>query len=186
MDKEALLKTTDDLMKKSIEKFSHELSTIRTGRASIALLDGVKVECYNSVVPINQVAQITVRDAKTIEVRPWDVQVLPDIEKGILKSSIGINPVNDGKIIRLSLPPLTEERRKDVVKQCHKISEDFRVSIRNERRITVDNVKKIEKEKKITEDDKFKLETALQKMTDLYIKKVDEILTSKEKEVMQV
>jgi ribosome recycling factor len=186
MDKEQLVHVADDLMKKSIDKFSHELSMLRTSRATPALLDGIKVECYNTLMPISQVAGISIRDAKTIEIKPWDAAVLGLIEKAIQKSSLGINPVNDGKLIRLSLPPLTEDRRKDLVKQCHKIAEEFRVSIRNERRLAVENVKKHEKDKLITEDDRFKLEAGLQKLTDSYIKKVDEILSAKEKEIMQV
>jgi len=185
-NKETLLKQTEDMMKKTIDKFNQEISGIRTERATTSLFDEIKVECYNTVMPINQLANIVVIDTKTIEIRPWDVSILQNIEKAIFQSSLGITPLNDGKVIRLTIPPLTEERRKNIVKQCHKITEDFRVSIRNERRIAMETVKKFEKEKKITEDEKYKLEEKLNKLVDIYIKKINEILSNKEKELLQV
>ncbi|OIO74394.1 MAG: ribosome recycling factor [Elusimicrobia bacterium CG1_02_37_114] len=179
-----LVVETEKLMKKSIEKLVGELAAIRTGRASTALVETVKVQCYNSNMPLKQIAGITTPDAKTIEIRPWDHAVIADIEKAIYQSSLGLTPVNDGKIIRLNIPPLTEERRQDLVKLTHKIAEDFRVSIRNDRRQSVEMLKKMEKDKKATEDEKFKLEDMLQKLTDQYIKKIDEISAGKEKEIM--
>ena len=178
----------EEPMKKTLEKMKSDLATIRTGRASVTLVDGLKVESYGggAMMPLNQLANMGTPDPKTIEIRPWDVSQLGNIEKAILKSGIGLTPVNDGKIIRLSVPSLTEERRKDIIKAVHKLTEDFRIAIRNERRKIVENIKKAEKEKKITEDEMKKAEADSQKMTDVYMKKIDELLALKEKEVMEV
>jgi ribosome recycling factor len=170
-------------MKKTIEKLKIEFSAIRTGRANPALLDGVRVESYGTMMPVNQLASVSIPDARTIEIRPWDITALANIEKAILKSEIGLTPINDGKAIRLSLPNLTEERRKELIKSVHKISEDFRISIRNERRQIGD---KIKKDKTVTEDDRKLAETQLQKITDLYINKVDEHVKLKEKEIIEI
>lgn len=174
----------DDLMKKSIDKLKAEYSALRTSRANGALLDGVKVNAYNSVMPLNQVATVSAPDARTLEIRPWDLAVLPFIEKAIYASSLGITPANDGKIIRLKLPPLTEERRGELAKHAHKIAEDFRVSVRNDRHQAIEAVKKAEKDKKIPKDERFKGEELLQKMTERYIKLIDDTLAAKEKEIM--
>jgi ribosome recycling factor len=179
-----LLFNTEELMKKSIDKLKKEFASLRTSRANATLLDGIKVNCYNSMMPINQVAGISVPDARTIEIRPWDVAVLDAIEKAIFSSSLGITPANDGKTIRLKIPPLTEERRKELVKYAHKVTEDFRVSVRNERHQAIELVKKAEKDKKISKDDLFKTEEQMQKLTDRYIKIMDETLLAKEKEIM--
>lgn len=178
------LSRTEDMMKKSIDKMKKEFSSLRTSRANATLLDGIKVSCYNTNMPLNQVAGISVPDAKTIEIRPWDATVLPAIEKAILASHLGITPANDGKVIRLRVPPLTEERRKELAKHVHKMAEDFRVSLRNERHQAVELVKKAEKDKKISEDDRFKTDEQLQKITAQYIKNIDELLAVKEKEIM--
>ena len=181
---DSVISQAEDFMKKTIERFKQDTSTLRTGRASPTLIDGVKVNAYNSIMPLNQVAGISVPDAKTIEIRPWDATVIPAIEKGIAQAAVGLNPVNDGKVIRLVIPPLTEERRKDFVKQLNKMAEEYRVSIRNDRLKAIEQIKKTEKEKKITEDQRFKGEDRLQKTTEFYIKKIDEILIAKEKEIM--
>lgn len=173
-------------MKKTIEKLKSDLSTLRTGRANAALLDGIKVESYGSLMALTQVAGVSVPDAKTLEVRPWDASLLGAIEKAIQKADLGLTPVNDGKLIRISIPALTEERRKDLVKTMHKMAEDYRIAVRNERRNMLDAVKKAEKEKTITEDDRKKAEVESQKITDTYIKKIDENLAVKEKELMQI
>ncbi|MFN3966077.1 MAG: ribosome recycling factor [Endomicrobiia bacterium] len=182
---EAILQNAESLMKKTIEKLKQEISSIRTGKASPALLEEIKVNCYNSIMPLNQVAGITTPDYKTIEIRPWDNSILPEIEKAIYKSSLGLTPTNDGKIIRLTIPPLTEERRQELVKFVNKIGENFRTSIRNDRRQVLEMIKKSYKDKKISEDMKFKLEEKLQKITDEYIKKIDEIISAKEKEIFE-
>ncbi len=162
------------------------MSSIRTDRASSAVIETIKVESYGSIMPINQIASISIPDARTIEIRPWDVSQLSAIEKAILKADIGMTPINDGKLIRISVPHLTQERRKEIAKSIGKMAEEFRVAVRNERRVLVENIKKLAKDKIITEDDKKKLEAEVQKITDGYIEKIDDSITVKEKEVMQV
>jgi ribosome recycling factor len=173
-------------MKKTMDNLKKDLTSIRTGRASSNVLEGIKVESYGSLMPISKLAGISVPDAKTIEIRPWDISQLGAIEKAILKADIGMALVNDGKIIRISVPPLTEERRSEIAKSINRMAENFRVAIRNERRALVENIKKLEKDKVITEDDKKKFETNAQKITDDYIKKIDESIALKVKEVMQI
>lgn len=186
MDWKQIIVNGEQPMKKTIERMRVDFSAIRTGRASSALLEGLKVDSYGTLMPINQLANIGATDARTLEIRPWDVSQLQNIEKAILKSDLGLTPINDGKIIRLALPSLTEERRKELTKTVHKISEEFRISIRNERRQIADSIKKAEKEKAITEDDRKKAEALLQKITDENIMKIDELLKAKEKEVMAI
>jgi ribosome recycling factor len=173
-------------MEKSIETFRHELSKVRTGRASLALLDNISVGAYGSVLPLNQVGTLTIPESRMIVIQPWDPQMLPAIEKAILKSSIGLTPISDGKIIRLNIPQLTEERRKELVKQVKKIAEEFRVAIRNMRRETNDILKKQKKDKEISEDELFKLQEEAQQETDTFVKQIDKITLSKEKEVLEV
>jgi ribosome recycling factor len=173
-------------MEKSVEAFRNELAKVRTGRASLALLDGIMVDAYGSAMPMNQVGTLTIPESRSIAIQPWDPQVLGAIEKAILKSDIGLTPVNDGKIIRLNIPQLTEERRKELVKQVKKIAEEFRVAIRNVRREAIDLLKKQKKDKDISEDDLFKLQDDAQSETDDYIAQIDEITAAKEKEVMDV
>jgi len=177
---------SEDAMKKTIEKVKAELASIRTGRANAAIIEGIKVESYGSLMPINQLAGISVPDAKTIEIKPWDMSQLGAIEKAIMKAEIGMTPVNDGKVIRISVPPLTEERRRDIAKAIGKTAEDYKVAVRNERRVLVDAIKKAEKDKAITEDDRKKAENDAQKITDSYIKAIEELIATKEKEVMQI
>jgi ribosome recycling factor len=186
MQAQSFFSAAEEAMKKTIDRLNCELSSIRTGRASSALLETIKVESYGSIMPINQIASISVPDAKTIEIRPWDVSQLSAIEKAIFKADIGMAPVNDGKLIRISVPHLTQERRKEIAKSIGKMAEEFRVAVRNERRVLIENIKKLEKDKVITEDDKKKLEAQAQKVADGYIKKIDDSIAFKEKEVMQV
>ncbi len=173
-------------MEKSVDAFKNELAKVRTGRASLSLLDDISVEAYGSGMPLNQVATLTIPESRLIAIQPWDPQMIPAIEKAILKSSIGLTPVSDGKVIRLNIPQLTEERRKQLVKQVKKIAEDFRVAIRNVRREANDTLKKQKKDKEISEDDLFSLQDEAQNETNTYVKQIDELTASKEKEVMEV
>lgn len=173
-------------MEKSVDTFKVELSKVRTGRASLALLEGITVDAYGSLLPLNQVGTLTIPESRMIAIQPWDPQMLPAIEKALLKASIGLTPVSDGKIIRLNIPQLTEERRKELVKQVKKVAEEFRVAIRSARRDAIDTLKKQKKDKEISEDDLFKLQDEAQSETDSYIKQIDDITASKEKEVMAV
>ena len=176
----------EEPMKKTLEKMKTDFASLRSGRVSTALVEGVKVESYGSMMPINQLANLSVPDGRTIEIRPWDITQCVNIEKAIQKSDLGLTPVNDGKIIRISVPGLTEERRKEIIKLVNKMAEDFKVSIRGVRRDIVEHIKKAEKEKKITEDEKVKAEHESQRLTDIYIKKIDEAVAAKEKEIMEV
>jgi ribosome recycling factor len=173
-------------MEKSVEAFKYELSKVRTGRASLALLDGISVDSYGSNMPLNQVSTLTIPESRMIAIQPWDPQVLAAIEKAILKSDVGLTPVNDGKIIRLNIPQLTEESRKELVKKVKKVAEEFRVTIRSARRDAIDVLKKQKKDKDISEDDLFKLQEDAQSETNDYIAQIDTITASKEKEVMDV
>ena len=173
-------------MGNSVDALKRELVKIRTGRASLALLDGITVDAYGSRMPLNQVGTMTIPESRLIVIQPWDPQMLPIIEKAILSSDLGLTPANDGKLIRLSIPQLTEERRKELVKQVKKISEEFRVAVRNVRREANDQFKIMKKDKEISEDDMFRLQDQGQKETDNFIKQIDEIAAGKEKEVMEV
>ena len=173
-------------MESSTDAFKRELSKIRTGRASISLLDGIKVDAYGSPLPINQVATLTIPESRLIQVQAWDSQLLGAIEKAIQKADLGLNPVNDGKLLRISIPQLTEERRKELVKQVRKLTEEYRVAIRNSRREAIDTLKKQKNNKDITEDDLFRLQDDAQKETDKFIKQIDDLMAEKEKEVMEV
>ena len=173
-------------MESSVDALRRELVKIRTGRASLSLLDGISVEAYGSKMPLNQVATVTIPESRMIAIQPWDPQMLAVIEKAIYSSDLGLTPANDGKIIRLPIPQLTEDRRKDLVKQIKKISEEFKVAVRNVRREANDMLKNMKKEKEISEDDMFNLQDQAQKETDNFIKKIDEISAGKEKEIMEV
>lgn len=174
-------------MKKTLEVMQREFSTIRTGRASSSLVEGLRVECYGSqVMPLKQLASIATPDPKLVVIQPWDVSVLADIEKAILKSDIGITPLNDGRAIKLGIPQLTQERRQELVKVIKKMAEDGRVSIRSIRREINEKIKGLEKAKTITEDESFKSSEEIQKVTDKSIKDIDELLSKKEKELMEV
>ena len=181
-----IINAMKEKMDDNIDAYKRDLSRVRTGRASISLFDGVKVDAYGSATPLNQVATLTLPESRMIVIQPWDTQLLSAIEKAIFSSDLGLNPANDGKIIRISIPQLTEERRKELVKSVKKTSEEFRVAVRNSRRDALDALKKQKNNKEIPEDDFFKLQDEAQSVTDSYIKKIDSILADKEKEVMEV
>ena len=173
-------------MEKTIEALKHEFSTIRAGRANAQMLDKIRVDYYGTPTPINQVGSISVPEPRTLMINPWDKSAMKDIETAIRNSDLGLNPTNDGEVIRLNVPALTEERRKELCKQAKKASEEFKVRLRNERRDANDKLKKLEKEGEITEDDLKKAQDNVQKMTDKYTKEVDVLLAVKEKDIMAV
>jgi len=173
-------------MEKAVEDFRQAMAATRTGRASVHMLDSVSVEYYGSQMPLNQVAQVHAPEPQLITVQPFDPTVLPGIEKAIRAAELGLNPMNDGKIIRVPVPPLTEERRKDMVKHLHKILEDHRTAVRNIRRDGNDAIKKALKDKKIAEDDEKRSLDEIQKLTDDEIRKMEDMSKSKEKEVMEI
>ncbi len=179
-------KKAQDKMEKSLQALQNELKKIRTGRAQVSMLDNIKVNYYGNPSPLNQVAAISTPDAKSFLIAPWEASILKEIEQSIIKSDIGMTPMNDGKVIRLKVPDLTEERRKDLVKQTKKIVEEARVAIRMARRDANEEVKKALKDKAISEDESKKSETEVQKLTDDYIKKVDAISDEKEKSIMTI
>jgi len=173
-------------MENSLGAFKSELTKIRTGRASLSLLDGIKVDAYGSPMPLNQVGTLTIPESRQIVIQPWDPQVMSAIEKAILKSDLGLTPVNDGKVIRINIPQLTEERRKELVKIVKKVAEEYRVAVRNHRRDAIDTLKKQKKNKEISEDEQFRLQDEAQKETDASIAKIDKVAAEKENEVMEV
>jgi ribosome recycling factor len=175
-----------DRMGKSIESLKREYSRLRTGRASVSLLDGIRVSYYDTPTPLNQMASLAVPEPRLIVIQPWDKTAIEDIEKAILKSELGLTPMNDGKVIRISIPPLTEERRKELVKVAGKMSEENKVSIRNIRRDANEMLKDLKKEKEITEDDLFRSQEEVQKATDQFISQVDELCAAKEKEILEI
>lgn len=175
-----------DRMGKSIESLKREYSRLRTGRASISLLDGIRVSYYDTPTPLNQMASLAVPEPRLIVIQPWDKTAIEDIEKAILKSELGLTPINDGKVIRISIPPLTEERRKELVKVARKMSEENKVAIRNIRRDANEMLKDLKKEKEITEDDLFRSQEEVQKATDQFISQVDELCAAKEKEILEI
>lgn len=176
----------EDKMKKTIDALRREFASIRTGRATPALLDKITVDYYGTPSPINQVANISVPEPRMIMIQPWERNMIGDIERAIMKSDLGLNPVNDGTMIRLSIPQLTKERRQEIVKVVHKKTEEGRVGIRNIRRDAIDALKKLEKTKEISEDELKKAQDDMQKLTDKYIKEADKVMAAKEKEVMEV
>jgi len=173
-------------MEKAIGDMQHEFAAIRTGRASLGILDHIRVDYYGTPTPLNQVANLHVPEPSLITIQPWDVSQIGPIEKAIRVSDLGLNPANDGKIIRLPIPPLTEERRKEIVKKLHAGAEHHRVSVRNIRRDGNEAVKKLLKDKKITEDDDKKAHDEIQKMTDGYMGKIDAAVKTKEKEILEI
>ena len=185
MEQELKRKTTDR-MDRAIEALRKEFSSIRTGRASLALLDGIAVNYYDTLTPLQQLASLSIPESRQMAIQPWDPKTIPDIEKAILKSDLGLTPMNDGKIIRMSIPPLTEERRKQLVKMVKKKAEEAKVAVRNIRRDANEELKKLEKEKHISEDEVKKAQDEIQKITDSYITRVDDVLANKEKEIMEV
>jgi ribosome recycling factor len=181
-----LKKRAQEKMEKAHVALQNELKKIRTGRAQVSMLDSVRVNYYGNISPLNQVAAVSAPDAKSLLIAPWEPSILKDIEQAIVKSDIGMAPINDGKVIRLKVPDLTEERRKDLVKQTKKVVEDARVAIRMARRDANEEVKKALKDKATSEDEAKKLEADIQKMTDDYIKKVDSTADEKEKSIMTI
>lgn len=173
-------------MQKTMDTFRHELSTLRTGRASISILDGIKAEYYGNLTPLNQMATMGTPDPRTIVIQPWDATALQAIEKAIQKSDLGLNPVSDGRLIRLPIPPLNEERRRDLVKVIKKYGEECKVGVRNIRRDMLDELKKQKDDSKITEDEHKKSHDQIQKITDDFIKLIDETAAHKEKDIMEV
>jgi ribosome recycling factor len=181
-----ILSESKKAMQKTIEAFRHEISSVRTGRANPSLLEHIRVEYYGSTVPLNQVATVGIPEPRMITVQPWDKSAIGPIEKAILSSSLGIQPSNDGTMIRLPIPQLTEERRKDLVKQVRNMAEDVRVSIRNARRDANDLLKEAQKEGEIPEDDSKRGQDQTQKLTDEHIQLIETILKEKESEIMEI
>jgi ribosome recycling factor len=182
---EEVYEETRDRMGKSITALKNELKRVRTGRASLSLLDGIKADYYGTPTPLNQMASLQVPEPRMIAIQPWDVSALKEIEKAILKSDLGLTPSNDGKIIRITIPPLTEERRKELVKVVNKIAEEHRVAVRNIRRDSNELLKGLKKDGDISEDDAFKAQEQVQKITDEHIEMIDEICSQKEKEILE-
>ncbi len=184
--KNQILNETEDKMKKAVEVVRQELVKIRTGKATTALLDGIKVNYYGSLVPLNQTANISVGDIHTILVQPWDKSSIQAIDKAILASELGLNPISDGNVLRIPIPPLNEERRKELVKLIKKFGEEGKIAIRNIRRDGNAHLKKAEKDEHLPEDERKRGEQEVQKLTDKYIQAVDDLLAYKEKEIMEV
>ena len=180
-----ILHNTEEKMKKTLDSVMREFSEIRTGRANPGLVEGLHIDYYGTPTLLKQLASISAPDAHLIVIQPWDVTAIVEIEKAIMKSNLGINPSNDGKLIRLSIPPLSKERRQELVKVVHKMAEEGRVSLRTIRREAKEALEKLEKDKIIPEDDKFRGIDELQKLVDKYIAKVDELLKNKEKEILE-
>ncbi|MEK7701926.1 MAG: ribosome recycling factor [candidate division NC10 bacterium] len=181
---QTLLKDVEARMSAALDALGHELASVRTGRASASLLDSIRADYYGTPTPINQMASVSVPDARTLVIQPWEASQLKAIEKAIMASDLGLTPVNDGKVIRLAMPSPTEERRKQLAKSVHKIAEESRVAIRNVRREANDKLKGMARDKKASEDDERRGHDQIQKTTDKYIAKVDELLKKKEQEIL--
>jgi ribosome recycling factor len=175
-----------DRMKKVLDNLEHEYKRVRTGRASVALLDGIRIDYYGTSTPLNQIATLTIPESRTIGIQPWDTSIIGEVEKAILKSELGLTPMNDGKVIRIGIPPLTEERRRDLVKVIRKMAEECKVAVRNVRRDSNEMLKDLKKEKEISEDEQFRGQEEVQKITDEFIKAVDVVYGIKEKEILEV
>ena len=183
--KEEILSEMRDKMENSIDALKKEFKRIRTGRASTALLEGIKVDCYETQMPLEQVASLSVPESRLITVKPWDQSIIGEIEKSILKSELGLNPMNDGKIIRISIPPLTEERRRELAKMAKKMAEEAKISIRNHRREANELFKELKNEKEISEDEMYKCQDQVQDITNDFTNKIDEVTAEKEKEIIE-
>ncbi len=186
MDNETILFDAEERMEKALIALERDFSKLRTGRASTSLVDNLKVDYYGTVTPVNQMASVAVPDSRTLTIQPWDRSAFALIEKAIQKSDLGLNPVNDGKLIRISIPPLTEERRKELGKVARKYGEDAKVAVRNVRRDGNDQLKKLEKDKTLSEDELKKSLDDIQKLTDRFVGLVDEKCQAKEKEIMDI
>lgn len=183
---DSVLKDSKSRMNKALENLDREFARLRTGRASTSLVEDIQVEYYGTPTPMNQISSLSIPDSRTITIQPWDKSAFGDIEKAILKSDLGLTPVNDGKIIRISIPALTEERRKELVKVAKKFTEETKVAIRNVRREANDALKKLKNDKEITEDDMHRGQDEIQKLTDGFVEKADAKLEEKEKEIMEI
>jgi len=175
-----------DRMNKALENLEREYRRLRTGRASISLVDEIRAEYYGTPTPLNQLSTITVPEPRTIVIQPWDNSVIGEVEKAIQKSELGLNPTNDGKIIRIHIPPLTAERRRDLVKVIKKMAEETKVAARNIRRDVNEMIKELKKEKEISEDEQFRAQEEIQRITDDFIKKIDGLYAAKEKEILEI
>ena len=182
---ESIYEDTSESMEKSVQALKRDLKRLRTGRASLSILDGIKVDYYGTMTPLNQMATLAVPESRLITIQPWDISMIKDIEKALLKSDLGLTPSNDGKIIRIAIPPLTEERRKELVKIVHKMCEDYKISLRNIRRDSNDLLKSMKKDGEISEDDLYKAQDQVQKITDEQIKLIDACFKDKEKEILE-
>jgi len=177
---------TQDKMEKTLAAFTAELRKIRTGRASLSLVDGITVDYYGTPTPLNQMASLSVPESRLIVIQPWDATVIKNVEKAILQSNIGLTPSNDGKVIRLTVPPLTEERRKEIAKQLGQTAEEYKVAVRNVRRDANENLKQMKKDGDISEDDAFAARDKVQEMTDTFVERIDEAYKEKEKEILEL
>ncbi len=186
MDMDTLFLETEERMSKTVNSLEKEFAKLRTGRATTALVDNIKADYYGAPTPISNMASVTVPDSRTISIQPWDKSGFSAIEKALLKSDLGLTPVNDGKIIRITIPALTEERRKELVKVARKYTEDAKVAVRNVRRDANDALKKMEKDKVLSEDERKKGEEDVQKTTDKYIAQLDKVTQAKEKEILEI
>ena len=182
----AIRQKATEKMEAALEHLKHELAGLRTGRASVALLDGIRVDYYGTMTPLKQVANLSTPEARLITVQPWEPQLIKEIEKAISASGLGITPSNDGKVIRIPIPPLTEERRKELTKICKKHGEDTKVHVRGFRRDANEELKKLQKDAKLTEDELRKGEAEIQKLTDQYIQKIDDVIKKKEYDILEV
>lgn len=186
MDIDSQLLDAEERMEKTVLSLEKDFAKLRTGRATTALVDGIKADYYGTMTPIAQMASVAVPDSRTITIQPWDKGAMGPVEKAILKSDLGLTPINDGKIIRIAIPPLTEERRKELVKVSKKYGEDAKVAVRNVRRDINETLKKAEKNKEITEDELKRATDDVQKLTDKYVSEVDAKCAAKEKEIMEI
>jgi len=185
MDEDAIAKA-GAAMEKSIEALKKDFTKVRTGRASVSLLDDIRIDYYGTPTPLNQVGTLTVPEPRLITIQPWEKKLIPEIEKAIMKSDLGLNPASDGNLVRIAIPSLTEERRKEMVKVIKRMGEEAKIAIRNARRDANETLKKLEKEKEISEDDLKRGEKEVQELTDSFVKKCDDVVSAKEKEVMEI
>ncbi len=181
-----VIKECETKMKKAISALEKDLGKVRTGRASLALVDDIRVDYYGTPTPLSQVASLSIPESRLIVIQPWDNSLLGDIEKAILKSELGMTPTNDGKVIRITIPRLTEERRKELVKLVKKMGENSKIGVRNIRRETIENLRTMEKNKEISEDKLHQMQNEVQKTTDTFVEQIDEVLEAKEKEIMEI
>ncbi len=181
-----VMQETKDRMEKTLKALKKDMKRVRTGRASMTMLDSVKVDYYGTLTPLAQMASIAIPESRLITVQPWDVSAIKEVEKGILKANLGLTPSSDGKIVRISIPPLTEDRRKEIAKSTRLVCEEFKVAIRNIRRDSNENLKSLQKDGDISEDDSFKGQKQIQELTDEYVIAVDKVYQDKEKEILEV